>query len=57
MIETVINGVSTRKIENITEELCGKSFSKSTVSDLCKKFDPVVDMPSETYHLHVTNRF
>ena len=26
MIEMVINGVSTRKIENITEELCGKSF-------------------------------
>ena len=42
MIEMVINGVSTRKIENITEELCGKSFSKSMVSDLCKKLDPVV---------------
>ena len=43
MIEMVINGVSTRKIENITEELCGKSFSKSMVSDLCKKLDPVVE--------------
>lgn len=43
MIEMVINGVSTRKIENITEELCGKSFSKSMVSDLCKKLDPIVD--------------
>jgi len=42
MIEMVINGVSTRKIENITEELCGKAFSKSMVSDLCKKLDPVV---------------
>jgi len=42
MIEMVINGVSTRKIENITEELCGKTFSKSMVSDLCKKLDPVV---------------
>lgn len=42
MIEMVINGVSTRKIENITEELCGKSFSKSTVSELCKQLDPVV---------------
>jgi transposase-like protein len=42
MIEMVINGVSTRKIENITEELYGKTFSKSMVSDLCKKLDPVV---------------
>lgn len=39
----VINGVSTRKIENITEELCGKSFSKSTVSKLCENLDPIVD--------------
>lgn len=42
MIEMVINGVSTRKIENITEELCGKSFSKSMVSELCKKLNPIV---------------
>ena len=42
-IEMVIIGVSTRKIENITEELCGNSFSKSMVSDLCKKLDPVVE--------------
>lgn len=42
MIEMVINGVSTRKIENITEELCGKSFSKSTVSKLCEHLDPIV---------------
>lgn len=42
MIEMVINGVSTRKIENITEQLCGKSFSKSTVSKLCESLDPIV---------------
>ncbi len=42
MMEMVINGVSTRKVENITEELCGKKFSKSTVSALCEKLDPVV---------------
>jgi putative transposase len=42
MMEMVVNGVSTRKIENITEELCGKKFSKSTVSALCKRLDPVV---------------
>jgi transposase-like protein len=43
MIEMVINGASTRKIENITEELCGQSFSKSTVSKLCENLDPIVE--------------
>ncbi|MFY9295912.1 MAG: IS256 family transposase [Caldicoprobacterales bacterium] len=43
MMEMVINGVSTRKVEQITEELCGKKFSKSTVSTLCKKLDPIVE--------------
>ena len=42
MIEMVINGVSTRKIATVTEELCGKSFSKSTVSSLCGRLDPYV---------------
>jgi len=42
MMEMVVNGVSTRKIETITQELCGKKFSKSTVSSLCKKLDPIV---------------
>lgn len=42
MMEMVINGVSTRKVERITEELCGTSFSKSTVSELCKQLDPLV---------------
>src|SRR5690606_39313172 len=42
MMEMVVNGVSTRKVENITEELCGKKFSKSTVSALCKTLDPIV---------------
>ena len=36
MMEMVINGVSTRKVRRITEELCGTSFSKSTISELCK---------------------
>lgn len=42
LMEMVINGVSTRKVSQITEELCGTEFSKSTVSELCKKLDPVV---------------
>jgi putative transposase len=39
MMEMVIQGVSTRKVSNVVEELCGTSFSKSTVSELCKKLD------------------
>ncbi len=42
LMEMVVNGVSTRKVAQITEELCGKEFAKSTVSDLCKGLDPVV---------------
>ena len=42
LLEMVVNGVSTRKITKITEELCGTEFSKSTVSDLCKRLDPIV---------------
>ncbi len=43
MMEMVRNGVSTRKVSAITEELCGKQFFKSTISELCKNRDPVVD--------------
>ncbi len=32
----------TRKISQITEELCGAEFSKSTISNLCKQLDPIV---------------
>ena len=39
MMEMVVNGVSTRKVTKITEELCGTSFSKSTVSALCTALD------------------
>jgi transposase-like protein len=42
LMEMVVNGVSTRKISQITEELCGTEFSKTTVSGLCKRLDPVV---------------
>lgn len=41
-MEMVINGVSTRKVARITEELCGTDFSRSTISDLCKRLDPLV---------------
>ena len=39
----VLKGVSTRKIARITEELCGTSFSKSAVSEICKSLDAYVD--------------
>jgi transposase-like protein len=42
LMEMVVNGVSTRKVAQITEELCGKAFSKSTVSELCQGLDPLV---------------
>ncbi len=43
MMEMVVNGVSTRKVKRITEELCGESFSKSTVSNLVKSMDPYIE--------------
>lgn len=43
MVQMVINGVSTRKVSKVVEELCGTSFSKSSVSELCKKLDAEVD--------------
>ena len=42
LLEMVVNGVSTRKVTQITEELCGTSFSKLTVSALCAQLDPLV---------------
>lgn len=42
MLEMVVNGVSTRKVKNITEELCGETVSKSFVSSLTQKLDPIV---------------
>lgn len=38
-MEMVVQGVSTRKVSAITEELCGASYSKSTVSALCVGLD------------------
>ena len=42
LMEMVIQGVSTRKVNEVTQELCGAEFSKSTVSALCKRLDPLV---------------
>jgi len=47
LMEMVVNGVSTRKVSAITEELCGASFSKSTVSQLCTELDLRVEAWNE----------
>ena len=36
MAEMVVSGVATRKVSNIMETLCGTTFSKSSVSEVCK---------------------
>src|SRR5919107_785781 len=38
-MEMYIEGVSTRKVKEVTEELCGTSFSKSLVSQLAGSLD------------------
>jgi putative transposase len=43
LMEMVLQGVSTRKVTKITEELCGVGFSKSTVSRLCQDLDVRVE--------------
>ena len=37
--EAYLQGVSTRKVTKITEALCGTSFSKSQISELCQDLD------------------
>ncbi len=39
LMEMYVEGVSTRKVKEITQELCGTSFSKSTVSHLAGGLD------------------
>jgi len=43
----VVNGASTRKVARITEELCGTSFARSPVVDLCTGLDPLVQAWNE----------
>lgn len=42
MAEMVVNGVATRKVSKIMETLCGTTFSKSSVSEVCKDLDEKV---------------
>jgi putative transposase len=53
MMEMFVNGVSTRKVTKIVEELCGSSVSKSLVSNLMKSLDPVInDWRNQPLNVH-----
>lgn len=43
MLEMYISGVSTRKVSDVVEKLCGTSVSKSFVSSLTAELDPMVN--------------
>ena len=43
LMEMYVEGVSTRKVKEVTEELCGISFSKSLVSSLSGSLDAELD--------------
>lgn len=57
MLEMVVNGVSTRKVTKVVDQLCGESVSKSMVSDLTKQLDPVVKEWSERRLNHQYYRY
>ena len=39
MVEMVVNGVSTRKVSNVVDQLCGENVSKSFVSTLSENLN------------------
>ena len=43
MLEMYVQGVSTRKVSKVIENLCGKTYSKSFVSSLTKQLDEEVE--------------
>ena len=47
LMEMVVQGVSTRKVKKITDELCGRRFSRQTVSRLAQKLDGQVQAWAE----------
>ena len=46
-MQMVLQGVSTRRVKDITTELCGREFSKSTVSRLDEDLDEQVQAWAE----------
>jgi len=47
LMQMVVQGVSTRRVKRITEELCGREFSRQTVSDLTEQLDGQVEAWAE----------
>jgi putative transposase len=47
LMQMVVQGVSTRRVKNITTELCGREFSRSTVSRLTGDLEKQVDAWAE----------
>src|SRR5699024_8793654 len=43
MMEMVVNGISTRKVTNSVEQLCGGTVAKSMVSDGMEALKQIVD--------------
>jgi putative transposase len=56
LMEMYIEGVSTRKVKEVTEALCGTSFSKSLVSSLAGRLDAELEawrsrpLEAQAYH-------
>jgi putative transposase len=44
LMEMYVEGVSTRKVGEVTEELCGTSFSKSLISELAGSLDSELEV-------------
>mgnify|MGYP006273219299 FL=1 len=47
LMQMVVQGVSTRRVKKITDKLCGKRFTKSTVSRLTGRLDEQVKAQAE----------
>ena len=54
LMEMVRQGVTTRKVERVTEVLCGINFSASSVASLCQRLDEELEKfrtrPLESYY-------
>ncbi len=48
MLEMYVQGVSTRKVKAITEELCGHEFSSATISRIVGQLDAELDKVRQT---------
>jgi putative transposase len=64
LMQMYVEGVSTRKVKEVTEELCGTSFSKSLVSQLASSLDSELEawrnrrLEAEAYpYLYVDARY